>query len=150
MLATSMKKKSREQAQAIEKAQNSELNELKQRLSSQLQSSARAISNDIQTSQSELQEQISEMQSLTRAVAIRTWLPTVLIALIVLAAVFSVTAWQSKQIATNAQTISDQKAQLTQLKANANVLKCDNRLCVKIDTTAPEYENGYRVIAEKN
>jgi Tfp pilus assembly protein PilV len=75
----------------------------------------------------------------------------VLIALIVLAAVLAVTAWQGKQIAANAQTISNQKAQLAELKATASLSNCEGRLCVQIDTTAQEYQNGYRVIyQEKN
>jgi hypothetical protein len=57
--------------------------------------------------------------------------------------------WQGEALKTNWTIISQQKDQLAHLKKEGSDIQlnqCNERLCVKIDETAPTYQGGFYII----
>ena len=123
------------------------------------------LSKDTQAMQENLQIQIQSMQKdlqtlngLSQAIVEQTkrrkgliFSNTVLISIAVISLITSIClGYVSKSKYNDISAMQMNYEYLKSKGANLNLSNCDNQICVEIDTSKPEYQDGFRIVKEIN
>ena len=136
-------------AKTFEQTSKQQASDTKAVLKTEFERHDRFISEALRSSEQRTSAAIQEQNQRLRALALKGWVYLGLSAAMLLTVAFGALWWTGAQIAANAQTISKQTETIRQLNTEGGFIQwsaCGGRVCVKIDKSAPEYENGYRIV----
>uniref|UniRef100_UPI0015F7756A MbeB family mobilization protein n=2 Tax=Vibrio TaxID=662 RepID=UPI0015F7756A len=133
-------------AQDFEKKSKQQALDTEQHLKSEFERHERFIEQALRSSEQKIKGDINAQNRRMSVLVLKSWAWIGLSIFLVIVACSGVIWGQSKVIAQNWQTISEQKATLSELKAKGGKIKVshcgeEKRLCVKVDLDESGYGN---------